>query len=151
LRVGRACPTLVADIRVGDHGPLKSLASIGVDGRTFVISPYGKEYTQPIMKALFQAGLGAMPRTWNDRMVLLDIPPLSGEQRKTLIRLAQEKAEAQRVAIRNIRRQRRAFAKNVIDGEARDRNMRVVDEMTNATMLDIKRIVDAKVRELSDE
>ena len=107
VRTGRATPALVEHIRVeyaGVPSPLNQLASISVPGAKYlVIQPWDRGSIQSIEKAILKSDLGLTP-TSNGNIIRLNIPPLSEERRRELIKLVHKKVEEGRVAIRNLRR-----------------------------------------------
>lgn len=88
----------------GTETQLKSLANINTpDASTIMIQPYDKGSMGQIEKAINMSDVGLTPN--NDGQVIrLNIPPLTEERRKDLVKLASKMAEEGKVAIRNIRR-----------------------------------------------
>jgi ribosome recycling factor len=107
IRTGRATPGLVDGVRVDYYGaptPLKQLATISVpEARLIVIKPFDPGSIKEIEKAIQKSELGVTPAS-DGKLVRLNLPPLSEEQRKKLAARCKEMAEAARVSIRNIRR-----------------------------------------------
>ena len=107
IRTGRASPKLVEHLQVEYYGsrvPLNQIAGISVpEARQLVISPYDRNALTPIEKAINASELGINPS--NDGTIIrLSFPPLTQERRKELIRVARERAEEGKVAVRNVRR-----------------------------------------------
>jgi ribosome recycling factor len=110
VRTGRANPGLVEKLQVDYYGastPLQQLAGISVpEPRLLVISPYDKTSIKAIEKAIQQSDLGITPG--NDGAVIrLAFPQLTEERRKELVKVVKNRAEAARVAVRNVRRDAR--------------------------------------------
>jgi len=107
IRTGRATPGLVDGIRVDYYGaptPLKQLAQISVpEARLIVIKPFDPGSIKEIEKAIQKSELGVTPQS-DGKLIRLNLPSLSEEQRKKLAARCKELAEAARVSIRNIRR-----------------------------------------------
>jgi ribosome recycling factor len=107
VRTGRASTALLDRILVDYYGsrtPLKQLASLATpDARLISITVYDKAAVQPTVRALQESDLGLTPNV-DGNVVRLNIPALTAERRKELVRLVRNMAEEQRVAIRNIRR-----------------------------------------------
>jgi len=109
LRTGRANTSLLDRIVVEYYGtptPLKSLAGISTpDASTIAIQPYDKTTLSLIEKAIsMDEDIGLTPN--NDGSVIrLNIPPLTSERRKELVKVASKYAEEGKVAIRNVRRE----------------------------------------------
>lgn len=107
VRTGRATPALVEDVKVDYYGttmPLNQLASISApESRLVVIQPWDKGSMGPIEKAIIASDLGLMPN--NDGQVIrLNIPALTEERRKQMVKMVHGHVEDSKVAIRNIRR-----------------------------------------------
>ncbi len=108
LRTGRAHSSLVEDIKADYHGnptPLNQMASIRIlDARTLSISPWDKNQTETVQKALLASSLGLNPNVNDKGEVLIALPPLTEETRKDYQKQARNEAEQARIAIRNVRR-----------------------------------------------
>lgn len=107
LRAGRATPALVEKVFVDYYGtptPLQQVAQISVpEPRLLVIQPWDKSVLPSIEKAIQKSDLGLSPSS-DGSVVRLQIPALTEERRKELVRTLHKKAEEERVAIRNVRR-----------------------------------------------
>jgi ribosome recycling factor len=107
LRTGRATPALVDSIRVEAYGsptPLKQLAQINTpDPQSIVIRPYDQSILKDIEKAIRSSDLGMSPNN-DGKMIRLQVPPMSGEQRQKMVTRVKKAAEEAKVACRNIRR-----------------------------------------------
>jgi ribosome recycling factor len=107
IRTGRANGSLLDKVMVEYYGTptgLKQLANISTpDATTIQIQPYDRTAMGPIEKAISMSDLGLTPN--NDGSVIrLNIPPLTSDRRKELVKLAAKYAEDGKVAVRNIRR-----------------------------------------------
>jgi len=106
IRSGRATPLLVEDVQVACFGqtfPLKQLSSISVPGpREILIQPWDKSYIEGIVKALEQTGIGASPIVDKDS-VRINLPALSEDFRKDMVKIIAEKQENARQTIRKWR------------------------------------------------
>ena len=129
IRTGRANAALLDKITVEYYGtetPLKQLANINTpDATTIQIQPYDRSAINQIEKAISLSDLGLTPN--NDGSVIrLNIPPLTSDRRKELVKLAAKYAEEGKVAIRNIRRdaidtvKKQEKEKEVSEDESRD-------------------------------
>ena len=107
IRTGRATPALVEGIRVEYYGtptPISQLASISIpEARTIAIKPFDGSVLGDLQKALLKSDLGVSPQN-DGRVVRLNLPPLSGEQRTKFAAKVKELCEESRVAMRNSRR-----------------------------------------------
>jgi len=106
LRSNRATAELVEDIRVQAYGSsmeLKGLASITTpDARTIQIEPWDKNVVKDVEKALIASGIGLMPKVAGT-VIHLNMPPMTEENRKELVKVIGQKAEQARIIVRNIR------------------------------------------------
>src|SRR5262249_45936791 len=107
LRTGRATPALVDSLRVEYYGsptPLKQMAQISTpDPQQIVIKPYDPGTLKDIEKAIRSSDLGMSP-TNDGKLIRLQVPPMSGEQRQKMATRIKKSAEDARVSCRNIRR-----------------------------------------------
>nr|WP_199290782.1 ribosome recycling factor [Synechococcus elongatus] len=107
IRTGRANASLLDKIVVDYYGsetPLKSLASISTpDASTLQIQPFDRSSMGAIEKAISLSDIGLTPNN-DGQIIRLNIPPLTSDRRKELVKLAAKYAEEGKVAIRNVRR-----------------------------------------------
>jgi ribosome recycling factor len=107
LRTGRATPALVDGLRVEYYGsptPLKQMAQISTpDPQQIVIRPFDQSVLKDIEKAIRSSDLGMSP-TNDGKMIRLQVPPMSGEQRQKMVARIKKSAEECKVSCRNIRR-----------------------------------------------
>ena len=153
LRTGRASAALLDRISVEYYGaetPLKSLANITTpDSSTIMIQPFDKGSVNDIARAISMSDLGLTPNT-DGTLVRLNIPPLTKERRKELVKTASKLAEEGKVAIRNIRRdaidsvRKQEKASDISEDESRD----LQDDIQKATDQFTKKIDELlKVKE----
>jgi ribosome recycling factor len=107
VRTGRASPHLLDRIEVDYYGattPLRQLAQVSAtEARLLTITPYDKNSIKAIEKAILESDVGLTPS--NDGQVIrLQIPELTEERRRELVKVVHGIAEQGRVAVRNIRR-----------------------------------------------
>ena len=107
IRTGRAATALVERIPVEYYGtstPLNQLASISVpEPRTLTIKPFDGTTLNAIEKAILTSELGLNPNN-DGKVIHLNLPPLTEERRRDLVKHVHHRLEEARVAIRNIRR-----------------------------------------------
>lgn len=107
LRTGRASTGLVEGVLVDYYGtltPLNQLASISIpDSRTISIQPWDRNAFSSVEKAIMKSDLGLNPVN-DGKVIRINIPPLTEERRKDLVKIAKKYSEDAKVAIRNIRR-----------------------------------------------
>ena len=120
VRTGRATPALVEDVKVDYYGttmPLNQLASISVpENRLIVIQPWDKGSMSPIERAIINSDVGLTPN--NDGQVIrLNIPPLTEERRKQMVKMVHGHVEDAKVSIRNIRRDAMSSLKTLMNNK----------------------------------
>lgn len=108
LRTGRATPGLVENIKVEYYGsmmPLNQISSISTpDPRSIVVKPFDVSAIKNIEKAIQVSDIGINPSS-DGKMIRLQVPMFSQEQREKLTSRVKDITEATRVALRNIRRE----------------------------------------------
>jgi ribosome recycling factor len=107
VRTGRASPTLLDRIVVEYYGtqtPLKQMATVNApEARLLTIQPYDKSSMKAIERAIQESDLGLTPN--NDGSIIrLQIPDMTEERRREMVKVARHLAEEGRVAVRNVRR-----------------------------------------------
>ena len=107
IRTGRASPALVERLPIEYYGtptPLQQLASIGVpEPRTLMIKPFDASTLKAIEKAIQSSDLGLNPNN-DGKVIHLNLPPLTEERRRDLVKHVHHRLEESRIAVRNIRR-----------------------------------------------
>ena len=107
IRTGRANPALVEKLLVEYYGaltPLQQLASIGVpEPRQLLIRPFDPSTLKDIERAIQSSDLGLTPNS-DGKSIRLNLPPLTEERRRELVRVVKNRVEEARVAVRIIRR-----------------------------------------------
>lgn len=107
VRTGRASPHLLDRLSIDYYGaqtPLKQLAQVAAtDARMLTVTPYDKSSISTIEKAVMESDLGLTPSN-DGNVIRLQIPELTEERRRELVKVVHGVAEQGRVAVRNIRR-----------------------------------------------
>ena len=124
IRAGKANPAMLNNIAIDYYGsltPLPQVASItSPDARTILIQPWEKSMIAPIEKAIMQANIGFTPQN-NGENIRINVPPLTEERRKDLVKQTRAEGETARISIRNARRDAIDFIKKLQkDGLAED-------------------------------
>ncbi len=106
-RAGKANPAVLDPVMVNYYGtptPLSQVSSINVpDAKTILIQPWEKTLIPAIEKSIMDANLGFTPQS-NGEQVRINIPPLTEDRRKDLVKKAKGEGETAKIAIRNARR-----------------------------------------------
>jgi ribosome recycling factor len=141
IRAGKATPAMLANVMVDYYGsqtPLSQVANVSTpDPRTISIQPWEKNMLQPIEKAIMIANLGFNPMN-NGDIIMINVPPLTEERRRDLVKQAKAEAEHAKVGIRNARKE----ANNEI------KKVEVSDDLKKDSEADIQKLTDAYVKEI---
>ena len=107
IRTGRASPALVERLQVEYFGaptPMIQLATISVpEPRTLLIRPFDPSTMKAIERAILASDLGLNPMN-DGKSIRLNLPPLTEDRRRDLVKLVNNRLEEARIAIRNVRR-----------------------------------------------
>ena len=107
IRAGKASPSMVGSVMVDYYGsqtPLTQVANVNTpDGRTLSIQPWEKAMIPEIEKAIMNSNLGFNPMN-NGESVIINVPPLTEERRKDLVKQAKAEAEDSKIGVRNDRK-----------------------------------------------
>ncbi len=107
IRTGRASPALIERLMVDYYGtptPLQQLATISApEPRLLTVKPFDVSGLKNIERAILASDLGLTPNN-DGKIIRLNIPPLTEERRKELIKVVHHRLEESKVAVRNIRR-----------------------------------------------
>lgn len=155
IRAGKASPSMLDDIVVDYYGtptPLNQVGSVNTpDARTIVIQPWEKSLLNPIEKAIKDANLGVNPQ--NDGTIIrINIPPLTEERRRDLVKKANSEAESGKVAIRNIRKDanekiRKLKSEGVSEDEMKTGEAEV-QKLTDAYIIKVDQHAKAKEKDI---
>ncbi len=140
IRTGRASPALVESLMVDYYGvptALNQMASVSVpEAQVLMIQPWDKQVLKEVEKSILKSDLGLVPNN-DGNVIRINIPTLTEERRRELVRLVGRKAEEGNVALRNIRRdslerfRKMERAKELSKDEVR-RAQDQLQELTNA-------------------
>ncbi|BCO09939.1 ribosome-recycling factor [Desulfolithobacter dissulfuricans] len=145
IRTGRASLSLLDDVKVDAYGstlPLNQVGTITIpESRQIVIQPWDPQMLPHIEKAIMASDLGLTPVN-DGKVIRLNIPQLTEERRRELVKQVKKVAEEFRVAIRNVRREANdTFKKMKKDKEiSEDEMFRLQEEAQKATDAFIKQI-----------
>jgi len=137
VRAGKAMPNLLDGIMVNYYGsptPLSQVSSITTpDARTLSIKPWEKNLISEIEKAIINSDLGLAPQN-NGEIIILTIPPLTEERRRTLVKQVKNECENGKISIRNIRKDtNEALRKLLKEGASEDDIKRAEDTVQKLT------------------
>src|SRR5215208_1771010 len=155
VRTGRASPALLDRISVDYYGaqtPLRQLATINApEARLLTVQPYDKSSIKAIERAILESDIGLTPN--NDGSIIrLQIPELTEERRRELVKVVRGLAEEGRVAIRNIRRDVMHDLRELRDaGEAGSDDEHRAEEALQKLTDEKTKELDALVKSKEDE
>lgn len=155
IRAGKAMPSMLDGIFVDYYGTPTALNQIGTvntpDARTIVVQPWEKTMLVPIERAIMEANIGLNPQ--NDGVVIrLNVPPLTEERRRDLVKKVKEEAEKGRIAVRNIRKDanekiKRFKSESVSDDEIKTGEAEV-QKLTDGNIVKIDRLMETKEKDI---
>jgi ribosome recycling factor len=145
VRTGRASPALLDRIVVDYYGamtPLKQLATVSApEARLLTVQPYDKNSVKAIERAILESDIGLTPNN-DGNIIRLQVPDLTEERRKELVKVVRGLAEEGKVAIRNIRRDTMHDLRELRDaGEAGSDDEHRAEEA-------LQKLTDEKIKEL---
>ena len=158
LRTGRASAALFDKIRVdyyGEKSPLNQVANISIpEARLIVIQPWDKNLIGEIEKAIRTSELSLNPSN-DGKVIRISVPPLTGERRKELVKLAKNQAEQSRVAVRNIRRDGNEELKKLLKDTAiteddESRGQGDLQKLTDSYIAKVNQVLDEKENEIME-
>jgi ribosome recycling factor len=159
LRTGRATPALVENIRVEYYGsptPLKAMAAISTpDPQHLVIKPFDPSVLKDVEKAIRSSDLGMAPQN-DGKIIRLQVPTMSGEQRQKMVQRIKKSAEDAKVACRNIRRDGNkhfdaAEKDKKLTEDERDKGKEEVQTLLKTYEDKIQEMADKKAKEITEQ
>ena len=133
IRAGKATPMMLNSVSIdyfGTNTPLNQVANINTpNSQTISVQPWDKSIIPEIEKAIITSNLGFNPMN-NGESVIINVPPLTEDRRKDLVKQAKAEAENSKISIRTSRKEANSEIKNLSLSE---------DEMKNAE-LDIQNL-----------
>jgi len=155
IRAGKANPAMLDDIVVEYYGTPTPLSQVGnvntPDARTIIVQPWEKSLLAPIEKAIKESNLGLNPQ--NDGVIIrLNVPPLTEERRRDLVKRAKGEAETGKVAIRNIRKDANEKIRKLKTEGVSEDEMKVgeaeIQKLTDAYIIKVDQHSEAKEKDI---
>jgi len=153
MRTGRATPSLVDHVRVDYYGtptPLKQIAQIAVpDAKTLQISCWDQGAIPLVEKAIVAANIGLTPQV-DGKLIRLNIPALSEDRRKEIVKTVKKLGEDCKVVVRGLRRD----ANEVIKGDKslsedlQKKNQDQIQKATDEFTTQVDTVIEAKSKEV---
>ena len=137
IRTGQASPKILEGILVEYYGsptPLNQVANVNkADSKTLSIQPWEKSVLAAIEKSIFEANLGLTPMN-NGEVIIINIPALTEERRRDLVKKAKSEGETAKISLRNGRREAIDEIKKLVkNGLPEDMGKRKEDEIQSIT------------------
>ena len=158
IRTGRASQALFDKVRVDYYGtksPLNQVATISIpEARTVLLQPFDKSLITEIEKAILTSDLGLNPSN-DGKVIRIQIPALTQERRKDLVKQAKQIAENSRTSIRNIRRdgnddlKKKQKAGEITEDELKTEEDKL-QKLTDKYIAEINKIYDTKEKEIME-
>ena len=156
IRTGRASASIFDKVRVdyyGSKSPLNQVATIAIpEARSVIITPFDKSLITEIEKAIQVADLGFNPSN-DGKVIRIQIPALTAERRKDLVKQAKTVAENSRTSIRNIRRdgndelKKQQKAGEITEDELKSETDKL-QKLTDKYIDEINKIYDSKEKDI---
>ncbi len=156
IRTGRASPAMFASIHVDYYGtstPLPQLASIAIpEARMAIIKPYDASQINAMEKAVRDSDLGVNPANEGTQL-RVNLPQLTEERRREMVKVAKNKGEEARVQVRGIRRKAKEELDRLVkDGESGEDEVRRaekdLEDLTHRFVTHVDEILKHKEAEL---
>lgn len=155
IRAGRAMPNMLDGLLVQYYGnptPINQVASVNTpDARTLVIKPWEKNMLHEIEKAIINSDLGLNPQN-DGEIIRLNIPQLTEERRKDLVKQSRNEAEHGRISIRNVRKEandhiKKMLKEHVSEDEVKKAETKIQD-LTNEFVKKVDDLLAKKEEEI---
>ena len=156
IRTGRASPALVEKLPVEYYGtqtPLLQLASINVpEPRSLMIRPFDASSLKAIERAIRTSDLGLNPSN-DGKAIRLNLPPLTEERRRDLVKVVHNRVEEARVAVRNVRRDsikdlREFEQEKLISEDDRNKGEAELQKITDRFITEVNGVGERKEKEI---
>jgi len=146
IRAGKASPQMLGSVFVDYYGsqtPLSQVSNVNVpDARTITIQPYEKSMLHTIEKAIMVANLGFNPMN-NGENIIINVPALTEERRRDLVKQAKAEAEDAKIGIRNARKDANTNIKK-LEKEG------ISEDICKTAEDDIQKLTDAFIRKVEE-
>ena len=152
IRAGKASPIMLSTVKVDYYGsptPLSQVANVNTtDARTISVQPWEKNMLQEIEKAITNANLGFNPMN-NGDLIIINVPPLTEERRRDLVKQAKAEAEDAKIGVRNARQEANKDIKGIDLPEDTVKDAEAsIQELTNKYSKKIEELLTVKEAEI---
>jgi ribosome recycling factor len=147
IRTGRASLALLEGISVqyyGSSAPLQQVAALSIpDPRQIMIQPWDPKTISDIERALLKSDLGLTPSN-DGKVIRINIPPLTEERRKDLVKVVRKRAEEAKVAVRNSRRDTNEALKKL------QKDKSISEDELKKSLDDVQTITDSFIQKVGE-
>jgi len=155
IRVGKASPKMLEGLKVDYYGnptPIEQVATINTpDARQIIVQPWERNMLSPIEKAILAANLGFTPQNTGE-LIRINVPALSEERRKELVKMLKQDTEQNKVNIRNIRRVANEQAKKLKENGCSEDEIKKLEvdiqKLTDDMILKTDKMAEQKEKEI---
>lgn len=144
IRAGKASPTMLQGIMVDYYGsptPLSQVANVNTpDGRTISIQAWEKALIPEIEKAIINSNLGFNPMN-NGESVIINVPALTEERRRDLVKQAKAESEEARIGVRNDRKSANNDLKKLDDAS---------EDLIKNAEIDVQKLTDTYIKKIDE-
>jgi ribosome recycling factor len=146
VRAGKATPSMLQGVMVDYYGsptPLQQVANVTtMDARTLTVQAWEKNMLNEIAKGIMNANLGLNPQN-NGDVLIIQVPALTEERRKDLVKKAKAEGEHAKVGVRNHR-------KDALDMVKSLKNDGLSEDMAKDAETEIQKITDAFIKKVDE-
>ena len=147
IRTGRAHPALVEKLMVEYYGiptPLVQLATISVpEPRSLLIRPFDNSTLRAIERSILTSDLGLTPNN-DGKVIRLNLPPLTEERRRDLVKIVNSRTEEGRVSVRNVRRD------SIRDLREFEQEKMITEDDLKRGEEELQKITDDRIKEINE-
>lgn len=147
IRTGRASLALIDGIKVEYYGtptPLQQLASLSIpESRQIAIQPWEQKIISDIEKAILKSDLGLTPMN-DGKVIRINIPQLTEERRKQIVKIARKYSEDSKIAVRNIRRDINEEIKKL------EKEKHISEDDTKQSLDEIQQLTDSHIKKADE-
>lgn len=153
MRVGRASTAMVESVRVDVYGSQMSIKEVAAlstpDAKTITIQPWDRSLFGEVEKAILAANLGLTPMN-DGKIIRINLPPITEERRKEVVKQIKKEGEDAKVAVRNVRRDAMEVLKKnkeMSEDEQRQRQDEI-QKATDQVVAEVDKLIDGKSKEI---
>jgi len=155
VRAGKATPSMLFSVMVDYYGnptPIQQVANIGtMDARTITVQPWEKPMLNEIAKGIINSNLGFAPQN-NGDMLIINVPALTEERRRELVKKAKAECETAKIAVRNNRKDALDMVKDLKNDGLPEDMMKFaeteIQNITNSYMTKIDSLLETKEKDI---